>query len=146
MRRSRIPGRRRTSMSNPQRLTSRHAALLVVDMQEKVLATIPGRPGLEARVLGLIRGAKALGIPTLATEQYPKGLGPTTPDVAALIPGRPEKSSFHCCSCPSLLEQLHGRGVRHVALAGIEAHVCVAQTALELINLGFTVQVAADAV
>ena len=66
--------------------------------------------------------------------------------MAELIPDRPAKTTFHCCAVPQLLEQLYGRHVRHVTVAGIEAHVCVAQTALELLDLGFRVQVPADAV
>ena len=94
----------------------------------------------------MIRGAKTLGLPVWATEQYPRGLGPTAAAVAELIPDRPAKTTFHCCAVPQLLEQLYGRNVRHVTVAGIEAHVCVAQTALELLDLGFRVQVPADAV
>lgn len=133
-------------MSTSQRLTARHAALLIVDLQEKLLATMSDRELIVANAIRLVRGADLLGIPAMATEQYPQGLGPTEPTLAALIPDRPEKSTFHCCACPRVLENLHGRAVRHVTLAGIEAHVCIAQTALELIALGFTVQVAADAV
>jgi nicotinamidase-related amidase len=129
-----------------QRLTSKHGALLVVDFQDKLLASIPDRAALESNVLFLIRGARALGLPVWATEQYPRGLGPTAPAVAELITERPAKTTFHCCAVPQVLEQLYGRHVRHVTVAGIEAHVCVAQTALELLDLGFRVQVPADAV
>ena len=89
---------------------------------------------------------RASGLPVWATEQYPRGLGPTTARIAELIPDRPAKTTFHCCAVPQILEQLYGRNVRHVTIAGIEAHVCVAQTALELLDLGFRVQVPADAV
>src|SRR5262249_51174019 len=107
---------------------------------------IEGHELLITNVVHLIHGAKALALPIWATEQYPKGLGPTTAAVAELIPERPAKTTFHCCAVPQLVEQLYGRNVRHVAVAGIEAHVCVAQTALELLDLGFAVQVPADAV
>jgi nicotinamidase-related amidase len=129
-----------------QRLTGRHAALLAVDMQDKLLDLIPGHEKVVANAVTLIRGAKVLGLPTWATEQYPRGLGPTADEVAELIPERPAKTTFHCCAVAALLEQLYGRHVRHVTLVGIEAHVCVAQTALELLDLGFQVQVPADAV
>lgn len=133
-------------MSTIHRLTARHGALLVVDVQEKLLAKMADRPLLVANCVRLVRGAQVLGIPVLATEQYPKGIGPSDPAIVALVPHRPEKMTFHCCGSPQVLEQLHGRGVRHVTLAGIEAHVCVAQTALELMSLGFVVQISADAV
>jgi nicotinamidase-related amidase len=129
-----------------ERLTSRYGALLVVDVQDKLMALIPDRALVVANAVRLVRGAQALAMPVWATEQYPKGLGPTVPELAELIPQRPAKTTFHCCAVPQLLEQLYGRKVRHVTLAGIEAHVCIAQTALELLGLGFRVQVPADAV
>ncbi len=133
-------------MRSTQRLTARHGALLVVDLQDKLMTRMTDRDRVVANVVGLIRGANLLSVPVWATEQYPRGLGPTVPEVAALIPERPAKTTFHCCAVPQLLEQLYGRLVRHVTIAGIEAHVCVAQTALELLDMGFRVQVAADAV
>jgi nicotinamidase-related amidase len=133
-------------MTLTERLTSEHAALLIVDLQTKLLERMEDRERVVANSLELVRAAKILGIPVSATEQYPKGLGPAVPELAALVPERGEKTAFHCCVVPKFLEQLYGHKVRHVTLAGIEAHVCVAQTALELLNLGFKVQVAADAV
>jgi len=133
-------------MRASQRLTALHGALLVIDVQEKLLAAVPEGDRVVANSVRLIEGARTLDIPIWATEQYPKGLGPVVPKIAELIPERPEKLAFHCCSIPRILEQLYGRHVRHVTLTGIEAHVCVAQTALELLDLGFRVQVAADAV
>ncbi len=133
-------------MSLAERLTARGAGLLVVDMQEKLLARMAGAPLLVANATRLIRGATVLGIPCWATEQYPEGLGPTASPVAELIPARPAKKTFRATGAPGIVEGLRGREVRHVTLAGIEAHICVAQTAIELIGLGFVVQVAADAV
>jgi nicotinamidase-related amidase len=133
-------------MTSCNRFTAAHGALLVVDLQEKLLAAMSERDRVVANSLQLVRGAGLLGIPAHATEQYPKGLGPSVPELAELIPVRGAKTVFHCCAVPQFLEQLYGRQIRHVTLAGIEAHVCVAQTALELMNLGFRVQVAADAV
>jgi len=129
-----------------ERLTARHGALLVVDMQEKLLAAMPQREPVIASVVRLVRGAKELEIPVWGSEQYPRGLGTTVPAIAQLIPERPTKMSFHCCTAPQLVEQLYGRHVRHLTVVGVEAHVCVAQTALELLDLGFRVQVPADAV
>jgi nicotinamidase-related amidase len=129
-----------------QRLTAQHGALLIVDMQDKLLAQIADSESVITNSIGLIRGARVLGLPVWATEQYPRGLGPTVAEIAALIPERPAKTTFHCCAVPQLLEQLYGRHIRHVTVAGIEAHVCIAQTALELLDMGFRVQVPADAV
>ena len=129
-----------------ERLTARHGGLLVVDMQERLLGVMEAREAVIGNTVRLVRGARLLEIPVWASEQYPRGLGPTVPPIAELIPERPTKLSFHCCAVPRLLEQFYGRHVRHVTLAGVEAHVCVAQTALKLLDLGFQVQVAADAV
>lgn len=133
-------------MTLHSRLTAPHGALLVIDVQEKLIRLPRLGPLVRANAVRLVRGAQALGVPVFATEQYPAGLGPTVPELAALLPHRPSKQSFSCCDVGELLEQLHGRGVRHVTLAGIEAHVCVSQTALDLLSMGFTVQVPADAV
>jgi nicotinamidase-related amidase len=129
-----------------ERLTGAHGALLVVDVQDKLLERIIDRDTVIANSVRLVKAAQCLQMPVWATEQYPKGLGPTTASIATLIPHRPAKTTFHCCAVPQLLEQLYGRRIRHVTLAGIEAHVCVAQTALELLGLGFRVQIPADAV
>lgn len=133
-------------MATLDRLTARDGGLLVVDVQEKLVDRIKYGPLMVANTQRLIQAAKALNVPVWATEQYPKGLGPTVPELAELVPERPSKTSFSCCHVPELIEQLHGRRIRHVTLAGIEAHVCIAQTALELMQLGFLVQVPADAV
>jgi nicotinamidase-related amidase len=129
-----------------ERLTGQHGALLVVDAQDKLLERIQDREAVVANTIRLVKAAQQLAMPVWATEQYPKGLGPTVGSIAELIPHRPAKTTFHCCAVPQLLEQLYGRQIRHVTLAGIEAHVCVAQTALELLGLGFRVQIPADAV
>lgn len=133
-------------MSLNERLTAEHGALLVVDVQEKLMERIRFRELVLANTVRLVRGAQSLELPVWATEQYPQGLGSTVAELAALIPSRPSKTAFNCCAVPQLLEQLYGRRIRHVTLAGIEAHVCIAQTALELLKLGFRVQVPADGV
>jgi nicotinamidase-related amidase len=133
-------------MRKTQRLTAAHGALLVVDMQGKLLDLIADRDSVVANTVLMIEAARLLDLPVWSTEQYPKGLGPTIAEVADLVPDRPAKTTFHCCSTALLLEQLYGRHIRHVTVVGIEAHVCVAQTALELMDLGFRAQVVADAV
>jgi nicotinamidase-related amidase len=129
-----------------ERLTAQHGALLVVDMQEKLLAVMQDREPVIENIVRLVRGAREMEMPVWASEQYPRGLGPTVPAIAALVPVRPTKLIFQCCAVPQILEQLYGRHIRHVTVVGVEAHVCVSQTALELLDLGFRVQVPADAV
>jgi nicotinamidase-related amidase len=133
-------------MSSPLRFTAEHSALLVVDVQGKLLERIDRKDETLANVVRLIKAANLLGMPVMATEQYPKGLGPSVPEIVELIPHRAEKTVFHCCAAAPVFEALHAQGIRKVTLAGIEAHVCVAQTALELLKANFYVQVPADAV
>lgn len=128
------------------RMTAKGAALLIIDVQDKLLVKMAKGPLVVANSVRLIQAAKLLGIPVMATEQYPKGLGTTNKAVADLIPHRPEKVAFHCCAVPAILEHLFAHHITHVALAGIEAHICVAQTALELMTQNFRVQIVADAV
>jgi nicotinamidase-related amidase len=133
-------------MALTERMTAAHGALLVVDLQDKLVARMEDRDRVVSNTVRLVRAAGMLQMPVASTEQYPQGLGPSVREVVDLVPERWAKTTFHCCAVPQFLERLYGHHVRHVTLAGIEAHVCVAQTALELMNLGFLVQVPADAV
>ncbi len=134
-------------MTSSKRFPARGAALLVVDVQEKLLPATPGegeKVVINAR--RLIRAARLLDIPVLATEQYPKGLGPTVAVLAELLPDRRPKTSFQAADAAGLMKAEPDSPIRHVTLVGIEAHVCILQTALELIDRGFGVQVVTDAV
>jgi nicotinamidase-related amidase len=122
-------------------------ALLVIDVQEKLLPLIPDHARLVRNIAFLIDAVRLLEMPVLATEQYPKGLGPTVAELARRLPGpRPDKVTFSSCGAAGIVEALH-RGARpRVVLAGMETHVCVLHTALDLLALDFRVYVAADAV
>ena len=134
-------------MPNTSRLTAASgAALLVVDLQTRLLPTIDQAERVVARSGLLVRAARLLEVPIWVTEQVPTKLGPTVPALAELLPDRSSKTTFHAGGAAGLWEALAARQVRHVALAGIEAHICVAQTALELLGRGFIVQVPVDAV
>jgi len=119
--------------------------LLVVDVQEKLMPLIPNAAALIRNIAFLIDAARLLDVPVQATEQYPQGLGPTVPELARRLPERPDKTAFSCCAIPSVLEGFRLAGRPQIVLAGIEAHVCVLQTALDLLVLDFRVYVAADA-
>jgi nicotinamidase-related amidase len=121
-------------------------ALLVVDVQEKLLPHISGQRRVLWNVRRLMDGAAILEMPILATEQYPRGLGPTVPELAKDLGEIPAKLHFSCGACAELFEVLPKRGVHKLLVTGIEAHVCVQQTVLDLITHGFQVYVAADAV
>lgn len=125
------------------------AVLLVVDVQEKLIPTLPEKAYRRTLkgIRFLLKGARLLDIPVVATEQYPKGLGHTTRELGAIQPDRMiEKVSFSCCGEPAFLEFLEERGRSQVILTGMEAHVCVYQTALGLLERGFQVHVVREAV
>jgi nicotinamidase-related amidase len=121
-------------------------ALLVIDVQDKLLPHIPNHAVMVRNIAFLVDGARLLQIPVTATEQYPKGLGPTTAELAKRLPERPEKTAFSCCAITSVVQGFHRAARPKVLLAGIETHVCVLNTALDLLNLNFRVYVAVDAV
>jgi nicotinamidase-related amidase len=124
-----------------------HSTLLVVDMQGKLLTLVHDWQRTLDAVIWLTRVAQKIGVPVMATEQYPKGLGKTQPDLAALFPpgSLAEKSHFSCVAA-QCLPGLPGAERPQVVICGIESHVCVMQTALELRWAGKEVFVVADAV
>ncbi len=124
-----------------------NTALLIIDVQEKLMAAIDRQAELLASLCRLAAGAKVLELPVIFTEQYPQGLGPTMPELAALLPGKPvTKLNFSCCREPPFIERLSACGRRQLLVAGIEAHVCVYQTVMGLLEAGYEVHVAADGV
>lgn len=133
-------------MFSSRRMTVAHGALLVIDPQVRLMPHIWNAERLVKRIRQLIRGARLLHVPVLATEHYPHKLGPTVPELADLLPDRHDKTTFHALGAVAVSEKLMAPHCRHVTLAGIEAHVCVAQTALELLDRGLTPQIPADAV
>ena len=128
-------------------LTAQDTALLLVDIQEKLSPTMHAREEFIANVQRLVRGARALGVPIVWAEQNPKGLGPTVAEVAELLRDLTpiSKFSFSCGASEPCMQGLRRIGRTHVLIAGIEAHVCVYQTALELLEKGYHVEVVADA-
>ena len=133
-------------MPHPTLMLAPETALLVIDVQEKLMAKIPGADAQVRNIAFLIDTARLLDVEVVATEQYPKGLGPTVAPLVERLPERPEKTAFSCCGVAGLADGLRQRGRSRVLLAGIEAHVCVAHTAFDLLAAGFRVYVAADAV
>jgi nicotinamidase-related amidase len=119
--------------------------LLVIDVQTKLMAKIPGAAALIRDIAFLIDIAQLLGMPVQATEQYPKGLGPTVPELATRLPVRSDKLGFSSCAVPSVIENFHRAARPKIVLAGIETHVCVLNTALDLLAAGFRVYLPADA-
>jgi nicotinamidase-related amidase len=130
------------------RLRRTKTGLVVVDIQERLLPAICEGERVVGNTLRLVKGAAALGLPLLVTEQYRKGLGPTVPEIAKAITGFSpfQKLTFSVCGATGLLGSLKSRNIADVLLCGIETHVCVSQSALDLLDQGFRVFVAADAV
>ncbi len=127
----------------------RQSQLLLIDMQERLLPAIDGAPAVQEGCRRLAEAARLLGIPITQSEQYPKGLGSTvaalTGNGAAVL----DKVEFSCLGNPALRDHLwqhRAAGRQHVVIGGVEAHVCVLQTALDLVGEGADVFVVADAV
>jgi nicotinamidase-related amidase len=121
--------------------------LLVIDMQEKLLPAIHDHERVVDNARWLIRVAQRIGIPVAATEQYPKGLGHTAKALAALLPeGAIGAKNHFSCVAAQCLPALPGADRPQIVIAGVEAHVCVLQTALELVEEGREVFIVADAV
>ena len=129
-------------MPEPKLVRAADSALVVIDIQEKLAAAMTMRGQVVRAASLLVEAAAQLRIPVVVTEQYPKGLGGTVVELAAKLPEghtRIEKTSFSACGLLPLTRP-------QVVLAGMEAHVCVLQTALELAASGREVYVVADAV
>jgi nicotinamidase-related amidase len=131
-----------------RRIRRAHSGVLVVDFQERLLPVIDRAEVIVREAVRLVSAARLLGVPVLATEQYPRGLGPTVSALAEVLEGvnGREKVAFSACGAEGLVTELGERNIRDVILCGIEAHVCVCQTALDLLDQGRRVFVVADAV
>ena len=130
-------------------MLSRAAAVLViVDIQGNLAQAMFDKDNLFANNIKLIKGFKALGLPIIITEQTPDKLGKTMPEIAAELDGFVPiaKESFSCWPNADFHEQLEALSRRHVVLTGIETHVCVYQTALELLANGYSLHLVSDAV
>ena len=125
-----------------------NTAFVLIDVQGKLATLMHEKDALFDNLVRLTRGILALKIPILWTEQIPEKLGPTIPELTALLSGVEPlpKSSFSCCGDPAFNDRLKALDRGQVLLAGIESHVCVYQTAAHLRERGYEVQVAADAV
>src|SRR5688500_19724411 len=111
-------------MSTVKRLRAENSAVVVIDIQDKLLPKIPDAARLIKNAGFVLDAAAALGIPIRATEQYPKGLGPTTAEIARRLPATlPSKTAFSCCGAGTFLEELEMLRRPNVVLVGMETHV-----------------------
>ena len=122
--------------------------LVVVDVQGKLAQLMYDKQVLFKNVQILIKAAKILNIPILWCQQCPDALGPTIPEIAQLLTGSEpmDKSAFSCCGAEQFNINLNGLKRQQILLCGIETHVCIYQTAVDLLRKGFSVDVIADAV
>jgi nicotinamidase-related amidase len=129
------------------RLTPQNTALVVIDVQEKLMNAMPRRVEVLASIQKLIGAARVLKLPTLVTAQYIKGLGPVCEEITKSTPGiKPmEKMAFSCCGSEEFIRTLKELRRQRIILCGIEAHVCVQQTAIDLMK-DYFVYVVADAI
>lgn len=133
---------------HPWVATRADSLLLVIDFQQGMLKAIPDWEEVEVRAGQLLRAARILDIPLLVTEQYPKGLGQTQASLLEIManPHVFPKEHFSACLEPDFLPTVQSYAKKTIVVTGTETHVCVLQTCLDLIQAGFQVHVAADAV
>jgi len=129
-------------------LTPDQSVLALIDVQGKLAQLMHEREALFDNLQRLVKGVRVLELPVLWLEQYPQGLGPTIPEVAHLLTGLQPiaKTCFSAWGSGEFRDRLAAAGRRQVLLAGIESHVCVYQTAVDLLAAGYEVEVVADAV
>lgn len=130
-------------------LTAEGAVLLLIDLQQRLMPVIHDQETVLARAVRLAEAARLMDVPVIATEQNPAGLGPTVPAVSAYPHKVLAKTAFSAAGDPGLVPLLSpsaGGTAGEVLVSGVEAHVCVLQTVLDLLDRGYRVAVAADAV
>jgi len=132
----------------PKRIVKEDTVLAVVDFQERMIPAMYGGAGAVNEGAKLVRGFLAIGCPVLVTQQYTKGLGESVAEIKEAFPSfeHIEKSSFSVMGDESFREALEKTGKKSVALCGVEAHVCVLQSALDLLEAGYDVFLATDAI
>lgn len=130
------------------RITRENTVGLVIDIQEKLVPVMEEQEDLLHNCKMLIGGLQELGIPVIVTQQYTKGLGETVEPIRSAIKDfNPiEKREFSCCDAASVTDQLKGKDAKKVIICGIESHVCVLQTAVDLKQAGYTPVVVMDCV
>jgi nicotinamidase-related amidase len=129
-------------------LKRENTALLIIDIQERILPVILNHQMVIENTIKLIKGFRVLDIPIYYTEQYPKGLGPTASAIKAELSGMEalQKLTFSCSGAGDLFKELKEKNIKQVVVTGIESHVCVQQTVLDLLENGIQVNLCADAV
>lgn len=133
---------------HPKILNKNKSALLIVDVQKKINAVMQAGDLVVENIVKLIKACHILNIPIFITEQYPKGLGPTESKILDALHGEQpiQKMTFSCCGVEELDSALKQQNIQQIIVTGIEAHVCVQQTALDLLAQNLQVHIPKDAV
>jgi len=128
-------------------LKKEDAVLLIVDIQERLAVIMKEKDKVVKNCQHLIELAKMQGIPVVVTEQYPKGLGRTLPELQSAVPNyKPiEKTAFNCCGEPAFVTEIKKLGKKQIIMTGMETHICVLQTTIGLLQEGITIHVVQDA-
>ncbi|WP_342468985.1 hydrolase [Ureibacillus sp. FSL K6-3587] len=129
-------------------LTKEDTVLVLIDIQGKLARIVDKSEFVIDNIARMVQGAKVLGLPILWLEQYPKGLGPTVEEISQFLTDEKpiEKITFSAYDTPEFVKALEATGRKKVLIAGIEAHICVYQTAAHLLQNGYEVEVLADCV
>lgn len=136
-------------MPHPNTLNSEKTALVVVDLQEAFRSPINDFAQIVSRTSLIVRGFQILGLPVIVTEQYPKGLGKTAEEIVLSLPfdfEYVEKTAFSSCGAASFMDKLRETGASQIVLCGLETHVCINQTAHDLLNENYQVHLLHDCV
>ena len=128
-------------------LDKENSVLLVIDIQERLAVVMKEKDAVVRNTQHLIELAKMINLPVVVTEQYPKGLGRTVPELQAALPDvKPvEKTSFDCCGEPAFMAEMRRIGRKKVIVTGMETHICVLQTTIGLLRDGYEPHVVRDA-
>lgn len=136
-------------MAHPKILNKSQAALVVIDMQEAFRSSIGDFSVIASRIARAVEGFRILEVPIIVTEQYPKGLGRTAEEILSALPADfevIEKTAFSSCGAKYFEQKITELGTRQIILCGIEAHICVNQTAHDLLAQNFEVHLLQDCV
>ncbi len=129
-------------------LTRNDAAVVVIDLQEKLMPVMHDNEKLEDKAVRFIKGIRALDIPVIITQQYTKGIGKTIPSVAEALGEfhHIEKNTFSCMANDEFTKSIERLGKKNIIVCGTEAHICVQQTVLQLLEAGYNTYLVADCV
>ena len=128
------------------RIEKEKAIFLLIDVQEKLYPHMENKEALVTKTVTLLSGLAALDVPAVAARQHPQGLGDTIEQLRPYFGGYYDKKDFSCCGHEDLMAKVAETGRKQVIIAGIEGHICVLQTALDLKTLGFQPVVVVDAI